>query len=141
MRAGRGSHRCTVTVSLPPLHVLRIAFGSGIGCHSSSSPYAACYFRMMAMPAQQYGVQGYGMQPYQLPHAQALPQEGQPRVPRGYGRQQEHGGSQQQHQQRPHCGGSQSRAQQSAGDSKARPASQPAPAPSAGTLRRVGLPL
>mmetsp|Transcript_27620 Transcript_27620/g.89183 ORF Transcript_27620/g.89183 Transcript_27620/m.89183 type:complete len:347 (-) Transcript_27620:41-1081(-) len=84
--------------------------------------------RMMAMPVQQYGVQGYGMQPYQLPHAQALSQEGQPRVPRGYGRQQEHGGSQQHHQQRPRCGGSQSRAQQSAGDSKARPASQPAPA-------------
>eukprot|EP00962_Isochrysis_galbana_P035263 scaffold12056_cov146-Isochrysis_galbana.AAC.1 len=112
---------------------------SGVTPHPRPMPPAR--LRMMAMPVQQYGVQGYGMQPYQLPHAQALSQEGQPRVPRGYGRQQEHGGSQQHHQQRPRCGGSQSRAQQSAGDSKARPASQPAPALTAGMLRRVGLPL
>jgi hypothetical protein len=87
------------------------------------------------MPAQQYGVQGYGMQPYQLPLTQTTPPEGQQRLPRGYSRQQEHAGS--QHQPRPHSVNSQSRAQQSAGDSKARPAPQPTAPASAGASCRL----
>jgi hypothetical protein len=90
------------------------------------------------MPAQQYGVQGYGMQPYQhqLQHAQTSPQDGQQRGPRGYVRQLEPSGSHaasNQYQGRPHSGGAQRRGQQ--GDGKARTASQQASPATAGTLR------